>query len=348
MRNHGAASASRQALWLRDFDDYERHVVIRRAVAPRADAVENLLFHLLQRQRGCFADDFAEAFDTEHVALLVETFGEAIGVNHEAIAGLDRDDDRRFLAYGVFEQAENGAAGFEKARCLSGLNDHGGRMAGVGEFEGAIVAIEAGGDHREIKDRRPDVAEHEAIQVVHHRAERDAAFDLRHGFGVDAIGDESRADAVAGNVANEKAERIVPRSDEPKIAADGANGLIVRGDIDAAPRESCRSEALLDARGKQQVFFDFLVTLFELYIRFAQSVFSALLFGDVCGRDYSEDVAVGIFDLARRDENRQAIAVRLGKIELVLAVPFRLPLQDAATQYGRVFWRIHVQNLPAN
>jgi hypothetical protein len=42
--------------------------------------------------------------------------------------------------------------------------------------------------------------------VVHHGAERDAAFDLRHGFGVDAIGDEGRADAMAGNVADERAD----------------------------------------------------------------------------------------------------------------------------------------------
>jgi hypothetical protein len=335
-------------LRLRDFDDYERHVVVGRAVAVRGDTVENLFFHFLQGQLGGLANDFTEAFDAQHVALLVETFGEAVGVNHEAIAGLDGDNDGGVLAYGVFDQAENGAAGFEKARGLAGLNDHGGRMAGVGKFEGAIVAVEARGNHREIKHRRSDIAEHEAIEVVHHGAERDAAFDLRHGFGVDAIGDEGRADAVAGNVADEKAERILPRRDQSEVAANCANGLIVGGDIDAAPGESRGREALLHAGSEQKILFDFLVALFELYIRFAQGVFGALLLGDVCGGDHGEHVAVGVLNLACGDEHWQAIPVRLGEIELVLAMPFRLPLLDAITQYLRALGGIQIQNLAAD
>ena len=158
-------------------------------MAVGGDAVENLLFHFLQWQLGGFADDFAEAFDAQHVALLVEAFGEAVGIDHEAIAGLDRHDDGGFLADGVFEQAENGASRFEKARFLAGLDDHGGRMADIGEFEGAMVAIEARSDHSEIENGAADIAKHEVIQVLHHRPQRDAAFDLRHRFGVDAIGD---------------------------------------------------------------------------------------------------------------------------------------------------------------
>src|SRR5579862_3038811 len=310
--------------------------------------MENLLFHFLQRQLGGLADDFAEAFDAQHIALLVETFGEAVGINHQTIARRDWNEYGGFLAHSIFEQAENGAARFKKARGLSRLNNHRGRMTCVGEFEGAVVAIEARGDHGEVKNRRADVAEHEAIQVVHHGAERDAAFDLRHGFGVDAISDESRANAVAGNVADEEAKRIVPRRDQSEIAADGANGLIVGGDVDAAPGESCGREALLDSGSEQQILFDFLVAFLKLHICFAQRVFSALLLSDIRGGDHGESIAVGIFDLARRDENGKAIAVRLGKIELVLAMPFRLPLQDAAAQYGRVFGWIHIQNLPAN
>ncbi len=140
----------------------------------------------------------------------------------------------------------------------------------------------------------------------------------------------------------------LPRRDQSEIAADRANGLIVGGDIDAAPGESGGGEALLNARGEQQILFDFLVALFELYVRFAQRVFSTLLFGDVRGSDHGEHIAVGIFDLARGDEYRETIAVRLRKIELVLAMSFRLPLQDAAMQYGRVFWRIQIQHLLAD
>src|SRR5580700_1320010 len=83
-------------LWLRDFDDYKRHVVVRRAMAPRGYAVKNLVFHILQRQRGGLADNFAEAFDAQHIALLVEAFRGAVGVDDEAIAGLDGHDDGGF------------------------------------------------------------------------------------------------------------------------------------------------------------------------------------------------------------------------------------------------------------
>jgi hypothetical protein len=317
-------------------------------MAPRGYAVKNLVFHILQRQRGGLADNFAEAFDAQHIALLVEAFREAVGVDDEAIAGLDGHDDGGFATHGVFQQAENGAAGFEKARSLSRLDDHSGRMSCVGEFERACVAIQTCGDHREIEDGRADIAEHEAIQVVHHRAKRGAPLDLRHGFGVDAIGDERRADAVAGNIAHKKAERIVPRRDEPEIAADCANGLIVGGDIDAAPGESGRCEALLNAGGEQEIFFDFAVALFEFFIRFAQRIFGALLLGDVRGGNHGENVAVGIFNLLRRDQHRKTIAVRLWQIELVLVVTLGLPALDLLAQHRCVLGRIQVQNLAAD
>src|SRR6202007_278686 len=108
--------------------------------------------------------------------------------------------------------------------------------------------------------------------------------------------------------------------------------------------ESGGCEALLDARGEQQVLFDFLVALFKLCVRFAQGVFSTLLFGDVRRGDHGDNVAIGILYLTGGDQNGKTIAVRLRKIELVLDMSFRLPLLDAATQYRRVFGRIQIQN----
>ena len=153
---------------------------------------------------------------------------------------------------------------------------------------------------------------------------------------------------MAGNVADEEVERIVARRDQAEIAANRANGLVIGGDIHPAPGESGGREALLDAGGQQQVLFDFLVAFLELRVCFAQGVFRALLFGNVRGGDHGENVAVGVFDLARGDENREAVAVGLRKIELVLALSFRLPLQDAAAQDVRVFGRVHIENLAAN
>ena len=108
-------------------------------------------------------------------------------------------------------------------------------MAGAGEFQHASAEIEAGGDQREVKHRAAQTADHETIEMLHHGMEGDAAFDLRHCFGVNAVGHEGRADAVAGDVADHEAEVIGTRGDESEVASDGAHGLVKSFDGDAAP-----------------------------------------------------------------------------------------------------------------
>ena len=74
---------------------------------------------------------------------------------------------------------------------------------------------------------------------------------------------------------------IGPRRDQAEIAADGAHRLVKSFDGSASPHQTAGRQALLHARGQQQILFDFAMALFELHIHFAQRVFGALLRGNV-------------------------------------------------------------------
>src|SRR5580692_4936031 len=99
-------------------------------------------------------------------------------------------------------------------------------------------AIIAGGGDSEKENRAADIVHDETVELAEHSVQRGASAQLRHHFGVDAVGDERRADAVAGNIADEQIQIvIVERTHQPEIAADGANGVIESFDSHSAPDE---------------------------------------------------------------------------------------------------------------
>jgi hypothetical protein len=109
-------------------------------------------------------------------------------------------------------------------------------MSGAGENHAAAGAVNARGSDGEKENRAADIVHDEAVELAKHGVERGAGAELRHHFGVDAIGDERGADAVAGNVADEQIEIvIVERTDQTEIAADGAHGMVEGFDAHAAP-----------------------------------------------------------------------------------------------------------------
>ena len=130
------------------------------------------------------------------------------------------------------------------------------------------------------------------------------------------------------NIANHKAKVGAARRDEPKISANRSHWLIEGLDQHLAPGQSARREALLHARREQQVFFDFAMALLELNVGLTQVILSAFLFGNVCGRDNRERVAVGVFNLARGNQHRQFFASDPRHEEFVLALSFRFSLLD--------------------
>src|ERR1700752_4564279 len=95
-----------------------------------------------------------------------------------------------------------------------------------GELERAGAEIQARGYQSEIKNRTAQTANHETIEMLHHRGERDASLDLGHRFGVNAIGNESGTDAVSRDVADHQVERMGARRDETEVSADGAHRLV--------------------------------------------------------------------------------------------------------------------------
>src|SRR4029077_14869618 len=95
--------------------------------------------------------------------------------------------------------------------------------------------------------RPTDVVHHEAVQMPQHRAKGGAAFKLRHCFGINPIGHQGRADAVAGHVAHHDTQVIIPWSDQAEITADGSHWLIKSFHAAIAPNNTSRREALLHA-----------------------------------------------------------------------------------------------------
>src|SRR5208282_1306847 len=178
----------------------------------------------------------------------------------------------------------------------------------TGKYHAARSAINPGGSDREKENGTADVLHHEAVQLAEHVTKRGARAKLRHRLAVEAVRDQSRADAVTGNVEDEQIQMIVIlRGDENKVAADAADGMIVSVDAEAAPHERLGRKGLLHAGRERQFVLDFLLALLELDVGLAKLGFGALLLGNVGEGNDRELAAVGIFQPARADDHRQAI-----------------------------------------
>jgi hypothetical protein len=299
-----------------DFDQDQGDVVGGGAFAPFGYAIEDAFFHFVEGEAGSFADDFLHAFDAEHFAAGIEDVGDAVGVEDDAVAGIEIHIESGFGVHGIGQRAENHAAGFEEARLGAIVRDHGGRMSGAGENHAAAGTVNARGSDGEEENRTADIVHNEAVELGEHGIQRGAGAQLRHHFGVNAIGDEGGTDAVAGNVADQQIQIvIVERTDQAEIAADSAHGMIKSFDADAAPHQRFRREALLHARGKREVFLNFLMTLFEFFVYFAEFLFGALQIGNVGEGDDGKLAAIGIFDHTGTDNHRHARAIFSGQHE---------------------------------
>jgi hypothetical protein len=89
------------------------------------------------------------------------------------------------------------------------VRDHRGRMSGASENHAAAGTVNASGSDGEKENRAADIVHDEAVELGQHGVQRGAGAQLRHHFGVDAIGDEGGADAVAGNVADQQIQVVI-------------------------------------------------------------------------------------------------------------------------------------------
>jgi hypothetical protein len=80
---------------------YERCIVRWCSRAPCRDAIEDFLLHRDRWQHGGVPDYLAEAIDTQHRAVRVEDFGEAVGIKENAgpLEGHDRHGRRKCLLW---------------------------------------------------------------------------------------------------------------------------------------------------------------------------------------------------------------------------------------------------------
>jgi len=93
------------------------------------DAIEDALLHFGERQQRCLAYEFLDARYTQHFSAGVKDVGDAVGIEHHAVAGIEVHVQRPFGIHRVGQDAEDHAARFEQARLPACPRDHGRRMA---------------------------------------------------------------------------------------------------------------------------------------------------------------------------------------------------------------------------
>src|ERR1700719_3496521 len=93
--------------------------------------------------------------------------------------------------------------------------------------------------------------------------------------------------------------------------------MIKSFDLQPAPGERFRRQALLYAVREREIFFDFFLPLFQKLVRGAKLFLRALLFRNVGKADDRESTAVGIFHVSRAGDHRQPCATFRGKKKLV-------------------------------
>ena len=116
-------------------------------------------------------------------------------------------------------------------------------MPGAGKTHSPAAAIDARGCDRKKEYRTADALHHEAVQLAQHVAQLGAIAQLRGRFGVNAIGDQRRADAVSGNIADEQVQMfVIERAHQAEVAANRAHRMIVGVDTQARPTRSTSAQ----------------------------------------------------------------------------------------------------------
>lgn len=120
------------------FGDDEGDVVVLFAGAELADVVDDRVEKGLGGLGAMAAEGFDQAVFAEFVAIFVEGFGDAIGIEGQGVAGVE--GALADFAFPFFENAEDGGGGIEAVDRIVTAEDECGRMAAID------IAEAAGGD----------------------------------------------------------------------------------------------------------------------------------------------------------------------------------------------------------
>src|SRR5208283_2580417 len=102
-------------------------------------------------------------------------------------------------------------------------------------------------NHGEVEALCCDALEYEVVKVPQQGIWSRLAFELMQCFGVNAVGQECRTDAMARHVAHEDGQNLVAVwKNHAEITANGARGTIVGRDRDIVPHQALWRERLLN------------------------------------------------------------------------------------------------------
>ncbi len=209
-------------------------------------------------------EGLADVLDFVGFGAVVEGFDEAVGVEEDAVGGLEGDGGGIFV--GEIFAGEEGQAGV-KEEGLGGaiMVADGVRVAGGGHGEAARGGVEEGGQGGDEASTEKGVAEF-AIDVVEEGGggiggggeAEEGVFE--HGGG------ECGGDAVAGDVGDHEGEDAVGADEGvEEIAADVVEGLVEVAELAAGEGLVFgREEVALDGAGLEEFFFHALMMAQEL------------------------------------------------------------------------------------
>src|ERR1700722_2475177 len=210
------------------------------------------------------ANDVLYSIHLKHIAMRIEHIGKAIRVQHDAVTGLDLCVKRGLGVHRIWQRTENHAAGREQARVGSWLNNHPRRVSGSSEFHGPSATMNSGRRQCEEKPLRANILNHKRVQSTEHLSERRPIPELRDRFRIDTVGEESGADAVAGNIANQQIQVFFFEwSDQPEVATDSVRWLVVSVDTQASPVDGFWGHALLYSCRQYKVLLNLFLMRFE-------------------------------------------------------------------------------------
>ena len=174
-------------------------------------------------------DDVLEAIDAEHLARTVHDLDDAVGVQHEDVAGLDRcgaRDER-----GRIPHAQRRAAAGEHVARPAGAEQQRRVVPAVGEGEGPGAGLEQAVDRGDEAGRVHRV-EQDAVEPARDRIERGALDALGPERRPEGRHDERRRHALPGHVGDRDAEAAVRlRQVVEVVAADLPRRHVGAGDV---------------------------------------------------------------------------------------------------------------------
>src|SRR3984957_15153607 len=210
------------------------------------------------------ANDVLYSIHLKHIAMRIEHIGKAIRVQHDAVTGLDLCVKRGLGVHRIWQRTENHAAGRGPARLGSWLNNPPRGVSGPTEFHGPSATMNSGRRQSEEEPLRANILNHKRVQSTEHISESLQISELPDRFRIDTVSEESGADAVAGNIANQQIQVLfIEWSDQPEVTADSVRWLVESVDTQASPVDGFWGHALLYSGRQHKVLLNLFLMRFE-------------------------------------------------------------------------------------